>query len=238
MLGEVAGDVYVGAGEVELEGRVGGDVRVEAGSLTVGPDARIEGELRYRISEDGMASVAPEAVVSGGIEVLEPSEPEEGGIGFTVFRFLAFLLAGAAVVAIFPDAVTGLADEIPERTAAAFGLGLAWLLLGPLAVLVVAATVVGIPLALMVAVLWGISLYLAPAVTGAWLGSEILSGRDPGRRWDAVLVFLTGGALVALAMLLPWVGWLARITASCFGLGAVVLALRDRRGGRSQEAVP
>lgn len=228
MLGEVAGDVYAGAGTLEIDGRVGGDVRAEAEHLRVGPNARIDGELRYRVAEDAVAEISPRAAISGGVEVLEPRERDDGSLGFSVARFLAFLLAGAVLIALLPGPLTDVSDEVTDHVAAVLGLGLVVALLAPLAVLVVAVTVVGIPLALILAVLYGVALYLAPAVTGLWLGTEILGGRDPTRRWDAVLIFLTGGSIVALAMLLPWIGMLARVLAVCLGLGAIVLTIRER----------
>lgn len=230
LLGRVDGDVYIGGRDVLLDGAVGGDVRVEARTLRVGPDARIEGELRYRIEEDGPAAIATDALVGGGVQALEPREGSEGDeVGFFVLRLLAFMLCGVVLVALLPNTLAETSREMRARPGAALGLGLLWLLLVPLGVVITAVTVVGIPIALIVAVLYGVTLYLAPVVPALWVGGEILHGRDPTERGDAALLFLTGGAIVAFAILLPWLGFLARLLTACLGLGAAVLMVRDRR---------
>ena len=227
--GTVSGDLYVGAGEFELDGEVAGDVRVEASTLRLGPDARVYGELRYRLPEDETPALSEEAVVAGGAVALAPRpDAPSGGIGFFVFRLIAFVLSAAVVVALLPGPTVRIVGELQRHPGAALGTGLLCLILVPLAVLVSAITVVGIPIAAMVAALYGISLYLAPVVPALWVGGEFLKGRDPSARKDAVLLGVTGGAVVALAILLPWIGWLARLLSVCAGLGAGVLFLRHR----------
>lgn len=234
--GRVDGDVYVGAGDVEIEGEIGGDVRVEARSLRVAPGARIGGELRYRLEDEGSVAIAADAELAGGVRALEPREEDDGaGVGFFVLRLLAFVLAGALVVGLLPGTLAATTRQMRLRPAAAFGLGFLWLLLVPALVVAATLTIVGIPLAIIVAVLYLVSLYLAPIVPALWVGGEILHGRDPTERGDAALVFITGGAIVAFAILLPWLGFLARLMATCLGLGGLVLWIRDRRLGPEGE---
>ena len=227
--GEVAGDVYAGGAEVVIAGRVGGDVRVEAGALRVGPDARIDGELRYRLDEGTVATISTEAVIDGGTRELEPRE-DGGNVGFFVLRLLAFIVAGLIVVGFFPGTTVALSDTMSAQPAAALGYGLLWALVGPLAVVLLTVTVVGIPAAVILALLYCASLYLAPIAPALWVGREIVRGDDGAARGRALLVFAVGGLLVAFAILLPWIGFLARPIATCLGLGAVVLALRARGG--------
>ena len=230
--GDVDGDVYVGAGELTLEGRVGGDVRAEVGTLTVAPDAVVEGELRVRMEEGAAPRVSPAARVDGGVVQLEPREDHDGREGpFLLLRLVGFLLAGVALVALLPATAAHAADEIRTHKAASVGYGLLALLATPLVVLALAVTVVGIPLALILAVLYALSLYVAPVVPAVWLGSEILRGRRTGARDDTALVFLAGGAVVGLALLLPWVGLVARALATCLGFGAMALLIRDGQLG-------
>ena len=227
--GSVSGDVYVGAGEVRVDGDVGGDVRVEAGALRIGPDARIEGELRYRLNDGGLATISTDAVVAGGVVALEPRE--EGGSqgGVFVLRLFAFVLCGAILVALLPKTLLGTADQMRDRPAAALGLGLLWVLLTPLAVVVSAVTIVGVPLALILAALSALCFYLAPVVPALWFGGQILTGRKSSERGSSVVTFVAGGVIVAFVILLPWVGLVARALATCLGLGAVVLAIQTRR---------
>jgi cytoskeletal protein CcmA (bactofilin family) len=231
--GAIEGHAYVGGDIVVIDGEVGGDLRVEAGSLTVGPDARIDGELRYRVDQDTPATIDPSARVERTRE-LEP-RPEEGpNIGFLAARLAAFLLAGLVVVAMAPATIGTTVEAARANPVAALGTGLLLFLLTPLVIVIVAATLVGGPLALIVLMLYLVSLYLAPVIPALWIGGSILSDRRLADRRDAPTAFLVGGAIVAIAILLPWIGFLARALATWIGLGAVALVIRDR--GRTARA--
>ncbi|MGE0157805.1 MAG: polymer-forming cytoskeletal protein [Gemmatimonadales bacterium] len=226
LTGSVAGDVYVGAREVLLDGVIGGDVRVEAEHLTVGPNARLGGDLRYR-TEEGATQIDPGAQIAGEMQMLEPrDEPGPGAaFAFMVFRLLAFLVTGTVLVAIFPGTLRSLSASMGHKVGASLGFGVLALLAVPLAALVAAITLVGLPLAAVTAVLFGIALYLAPVVPAVWIGDALLSGREAPERRGVLKYFLVGGVIVAIAMLLPWVGILARLIVVAMGLGAVAVML-------------
>ena len=226
MEGAVDGDLYVGAGEVVLDGRVGGDVRVEAERLTIGPNARLEGDLRYRLG-DGVADIDPGARIVGQVEALA-SRGDDGrgtGVAFALLRLLAFLVTGAVLVALFPATVSTLGSRMGRRVGASLGFGALAALAVPLAVLIAAVTLVGLPLAAITALLFAVTLYLAPVVPAVWIGSALLAGQEHPARPEALKRFLVGGPIVAVAMLLPWLGLLARLLVGALGLGAVVVTL-------------
>ena len=88
------------------------------------------------------------------------------------------------------------------------------------------ATIVGIPLALGMIVLWGIVLFLGQVVVGTWIGERILPrARTANRPYGAAFL----GVLIL--MLLSWTG-IVPMLAGVFGTGAVTLAgWRVLRGG-------
>ena len=160
---------------------------------------------------------------------MEPRE-DDGDVGWFVMRLLAFVFAGLIVVGFFPGTTVALSHTMSEQPVAALGYGLLWAIVGPLAVVLLAVTAVGVPAAVMLATLYGTSLYLAPIAPALWIGAEIVRADEPVGRARTLLVFAVGGAVVAFAILLPWIGLLARPIAICLGLGSVVLAMRARRG--------
>ncbi|NNM33157.1 MAG: polymer-forming cytoskeletal protein, partial [Gemmatimonadetes bacterium] len=207
--GTGSGDVDIRASEAILDGIVEGDVRVEAGALTIGPDARILGELRYRMKPEAQPQVSAQADVAGQLVELEADEG--GGLGWLVFKLLALVLAASAVAALFPAPLTGTARELERRPIAALGFGILWVLAVPLVIVVTAATIIGIPMALILAAAYAASLYLAPVVPALWIGNEMFRGREPDDRGSAVLLTVVGSAVVAVALLLPWIGFLTRV---------------------------
>jgi cytoskeletal protein CcmA (bactofilin family) len=69
LLGRVHGDLSAGAGEVFLGGTVGGDVSVDSGQLTLGPNARVGGDLQYVSARPGDFSQG--SVVGGDVVFVE-----------------------------------------------------------------------------------------------------------------------------------------------------------------------
>ncbi|HSH75431.1 MAG TPA: hypothetical protein VLA09_07105, partial [Longimicrobiales bacterium] len=81
--------------------------------------------------------------------------------------------------------------------------------------------------------IYAMSLYAAPVVVALWLGAEVLSGATRQNRADRVKKFLVGGPIVAFAILLPWIGWIARLAATLLGVGALLKALYATSSGLS-----
>lgn len=225
--GTVDGNAYVGSGDVVVGGTVAGDLRVEGSTLRIEPGARILGELRYRLDADGTAAVATDAEIGS---VLELAARDDGGpdLGFYVLRILAFLVCGALVIALLQRMASDTVATAVRRPGAALGIGLLWFFLAPAAAVAVGVTLVGAPVAVLLLGMYAASLYLAPIVPALWIGREIVRA-DLDRTGEALKAFAVGGALVALAIVLPWVGFLARALAVFLGSGAILLTLNDRR---------
>lgn len=229
MGGTVTGYLRAAGGEVVLDGSVGGDVRVDAERLTVGPGARIAGDLRYRVPPENV-TISPEAQVAGGTTALRPRPRPDMQAPirfFHLFWLLGFLAAGAVVVALFPDVMAAAAAALRRAPAAALGWGLVWVIGVPIAATVVALTIVGVPLALIVAALYVISLYLGRAVVALWLGRLVLRGWARRSRGRLVVAFLAGGVILVILALIPVLGPLVMLVATVLGLGALVAAFRD-----------
>jgi len=217
--------------EVILNGPVGGDVHVESERLRVGPDAVIDGDLRYRLKKGNTANIDPGARITGQVIALPPVTTGIGDRLLHILRLLGFLVAGTVFVAMLPRATAVAETRLRARPGASFGLGLAWLILVPIAVLVLAITVIGLPLALLNIALYLVFVYLARAVVAVWLGRLMLQRRVAADRTGLTLSFLAGGGVLLLLGLIPWIGALITVVACLFGLGAIALAL----SGATQE---
>ncbi|HSN71202.1 MAG TPA: polymer-forming cytoskeletal protein [Steroidobacteraceae bacterium] len=238
--GAIDGYVQGGAGELVINGRIDGDVDVGTEDLTLGPDARIGGQLRYRSSEE--ARIDPAAQVAGGIERLPADDdwfsytPESvapvaraAGIVWTVGAALLGVLILLAAPR-FTDRTTALArTELGLVTV----VGFAFIVAVPFAAVLLMITVLGIPLGIAVLLGYAVALFLGWLFAVIAAGDRLLDALGRGgtdRSGPRVLAFL--GALIALALLgqLPWIGGLIRLAVVVIGTGAFVLALwRGRR---------
>jgi hypothetical protein len=231
--GPVEGYLQAAGGNVLIDAAVGGDVKVATGTLELGPNARIAGRLVH----SGPVTLRrdPGAVVSGGIERgaavgLDRDRREgsrNGGWGWTLgLVALAAFIAGA-----FPAASRRMGEELRRDPAIGMLLGFITLVCVPVAAVILMVTIIGIPLAMAVLLLYLLMLVVGYAALAVVLGDAALTrlrARDAARAgWRVGAAAL---AMVALALLgkLPLVGGLVVFVALLAGLGAMVLAIRNR----------
>jgi cytoskeletal protein CcmA (bactofilin family) len=217
--GTVRGYLLASAGNVTLNGTVGRDVEVRGDALRIGPHAVITGNLRYSVPA-GKVHIDSAARISGKVTAL----PVSRGHSLTYWLWtLGFLVAGGVVVALIPRFTAEAAEIIPRRPFRAALTGLGWFILVPLAIIIAAITVIGAPLAIVMALLYGIVAYLANVPFAIWLGRVLLGARARAGRQGVLLSFLIGGILVLVVQLIPVVGPLVALVAGCLGLGAIML---------------
>ena len=232
----IGGTLESGAGYLAIDGTVEGDVTAGAETIVLGPGATIGGELRYdaeTLTRDPGATVAGGVVRDDSLQSLGP-----GFAGLTlptwvgvVYGLLANLLLGAILLALFPAFSTRVAAEATERPLRAGGVGLLTLVAVPLALVLVAVTIVGIPLSLVGALVFGLTVWVAVVYGQYAVGSWALDLVDRPNRWAALVVGLVGFAILGA---IPIVGGLFELLAFLLGMGALVLTLREsyrhRRG--------
>jgi len=215
--GTVEDDVLVGSGRVRLNGVVHGDVVVLRGTARLGPDARIDGDLRTSATP----RIREGAVVAG--EVADISPLSAAGELPDALWFALWLAAGLAVL------VVGLATSRPVADAARAGagrplravlLGGAVVLLAPVVLGLLALSVVGVGIALVV----GGALAVASAMGAAAVATAL--GRLAGLR-DGRVSFLAGWAALGLGLAVallgnPLLALAGAVLVAAAGLGALV----------------
>jgi hypothetical protein len=235
--GPVKGHVQVAGGEVLIDAAVDGDVRAATGELTLGPNARIGGKLVYRSREEVRRD--PAAQVAGGIERGPPvahgtraaqthrAHGFEGGWIWTA----GLIVLAAVFAAAFPAISQRVGAQLRAHPGFALLFGFIGLVCIPVAAVILMITIIGLPLALLVLLLYFVLLILGYVVAAVTLGDAFLArfraqaaSRTGWRIGAAVL------AVLALALLgrIPFLGGLVALTAMLAGMGAIVLAFRRR----------
>mgnify|MGYP006283448707 CR=1 FL=1 len=233
----IGGSVEAGAGYASVNGRVDGDVTVGAETVVLGPNARIEGDFRY---DAATLDRDPGATVEGA--VVREARGDGGPFGGStvvgdalgaVYELLANLLFGAILLFAFPDFSAGVASRVGASPGRTGGVGLLALLGVPVVLVLLAVTLVGIPLAVVGAVAFAGAVWAGLVYGQFAVGVRVLAVADRENRWLALVVGLVGFALLGAV---PVLGGLLELGALLLGLGALVLGLRDayrrRSGGR------
>lgn len=236
--GAIDGYLQAGGGRVIIDGTVGGDVEVGSGRVELGPNARINGRLRYASRDELQRD--PGAEVKGGVERFSPRAAwpvpsgiqERAGRGVGWVWSIGLLTIAAILVAALPSVYTGVSATVRERWALSLLIGFIALVCIPVAALIAMFTIIGVPLALAT-----IALYLALLLLG-YVSAGISAGELALQRFQASRASHTGWRVAAavLGMLaisllgrLPWVGGLIVFAAMLLGIGALLMQLAPTR---------
>jgi hypothetical protein len=210
---------------------VDGDVEAATGALELGPNARIGGMLRYRGGTPLVQDAA--AQVLGGIERLEVPvrKVAQRSVAPALFGFWTLgLMTMAAVLVV---ALPGFFGRVAQTARTRFGWSLLWGFLAfaavPVAALILAVTVIGLPLALLTVLVYlgllkvgyvAAAIALGDATLGRWWAP-----RAAHRGWRALFAAL-GVLVIGLVALIPWLGALIALAALFWGMGALLLQAR------------
>ncbi len=247
--GQVDRGVTAGASTLQIAGAVGGNVDARVETLLIDPSARIAGQLSYRSQSE---AVIPVGTVAGGVQFQQTERqnrdrdrqeqrgPFAGFFGFfSLVWLVGSIIAGVLLVHFLPGFAAGTVDQVRERTLPSLGLGLVALFVVPLAVLFIAITLIGLPIAFLVGVGYVVALYVGWLLLGLAVGVlllELVRRRNATLRADPRWLVILGLVVLYVLTHLPYVGGLAAFVGLCLGLGALLLQLAAER--RQPPATP
>jgi cytoskeletal protein CcmA (bactofilin family) len=226
--GHVGGDIKGGAGEVSITDGVGGNVKINVNRLNIAPIANIKGDLTY-ISENE-ATIQSGAQIGGKVihklpEAEKPAQPAIlKDLTGKALGFLMIFLIGLIIVLAAPKKLTSLTDVIRAYPWQSLGWGAVILFAIPLAAIFVCFTVIGIPLALITLLLYGIVIYLSQIPVALLIGLLIIK-RSTQVESKGILIgaLAVGLAILVVLRWLPFIGFLFGLVAVLFGLGTLVV---------------
>ena len=222
--GEVNRSVTLYAGNTDVSGSIGRELTMAGDHLTVTNTARIGGNLSARVRDVNNVHIASGATITGSREILLRERHNR----FTSSKFYFFqavwlaaaMLVGWVVLVLFPSFVQASTHAVGAGWRS-LGLGFAVLAGVPLAIVVIAITLVGLPASLMLLMAYLVAIYLAKIWVGAFLGQILL--RPTGEtKSDWMLGLLVGLLILTVVRFVPYLGTLVHFGVICLGLGAFV----------------
>ena len=233
--GEVSleGDVkrsvdIMGSGNADVSGSVGRDLAVFGGrSLTLTDTARVGGNLSARVRELKDVHIADGATIAGKRDIqLQVRQSPYSHPRFYFHQaiwFASAMLVGWLGLVFFPGFFRATTQAVGSGWTS-LGLGIGVLAGAPVAMIVIAITLVGFPISLMLLVVYLTAVYLAKIWVGAFLGWLLLKPAG-GTKGDWVLGLLVGLLIITIVGYIPYLGGLVRLGVVCLGLGAFAAQL-------------
>lgn len=222
--GQIDRDLLASGSEVLLSGMIGRNAKLEAPTVDVRSSAHIVGTLTYTSEND--ANIASGAKIVGGVVREMPEAKEQSFWGLSTAAYLYFLAAvlliGLAVALFFPQAVRRTNKVAHKHLGKTLLVGLLAGFAIPIVAFLLAVTFVGLPLAIMMVMLWGVLIALTIPVAGYWLAGILFK-----KLKNTVLVMLIGTAILLTLCFLPYVGFFVALFAYWIGSGAMLIALKE-----------
>ena len=233
MDGSIDGALKVAAGRVRINGPVTGNASIAAGTLELGPAARIQGKLTFHgddLRQD------PAAQVAGGVVHVAPHTRwynRSSGDRFLhgwAWTIGLMVLAGI-LAATLPGPSNRMANELREHPGSTLLSGFLAFTAIPIAGVLLMLTIVGIPIALLGLMAYGVMLLLGYVWVAVVAGGMLLDRVKPEvaavaawRAGFAVLAMLA----IALAARVPYLGGWVHFAALVAGVGMVAAVVLRR----------
>lgn len=227
--GKVLGDAWMAGGNITINGRIEGNVDIRgAQEVVLGENAYIGGKLKYEAPQ--------QAAISQGAQVVGGTEYSPTKVGD--LKVLAGLMAFATVAKwlgvisafILALLVAYLLNKFAKFTVQKafnnpwplFGWGLLVLIVAPVALVILLASVLGMSVAALLGVVLGAVLVFAKPfgalILGAWIVR--LFSKDKALRVDW-LTALVGVLVAAVLSIIPIVGWIIPFFTYIVALGVM-----------------
>jgi hypothetical protein len=210
------------SGNADVSGSIGRDMTVTGRGLTLTNTARVGGNLTARVRQLEGVHIADGAIIAGKRDVQVRVRKSQFARSRFYFRqalsFASAMLVGWLGLILVPGFFRATTQAVGSGWRS-LGLGIGVLAGVPVAIVVVAITLVGIPIALMLFAAYLTAIYLAKIWVGAFLGWILL--RPTGAtKYDWLLGLLLGLLILTIVGFIPYLGGLVRFGIVCLGLGA------------------
>jgi cytoskeletal protein CcmA (bactofilin family) len=244
--GEVGRDLWAFAAFLDVGGSIGRDLNLRGEKLTVRDPSIIGRNLNVRVKSEDNVQILPGATIQGATNIelqTEHARPNKYlTIGFyfkQILRIAGAFLMGLLLFWLIPGIKdTPLSNGVGLLTSG--GIGFLTLVATPVAILIMAITVLGLPVAFTTLLFYLLALYLSKIVIGRYIGKVLLRS-DKGTMASTALELLLGIFIVIVAVNLPFIGGILNILLIIIGLGALLIsAYRTYRKSRERvsEATP
>ncbi|MDD4351630.1 MAG: polymer-forming cytoskeletal protein [Candidatus Gracilibacteria bacterium] len=232
------------AGQARISGKVLENLDIRAGMLTFSEGVEIGGNLNYSSPNEvkfpegftvGGEIVVEEYYSEAQLEQMEESDQMLGQRGFMgrvnvaakFMSYLMILLLGAILLNVAPNYVLQISLQVKDHFWKSLGLGFLSLIVVPIAVVILLFTVVGIPLSIILVMLYLIAVYLVPIWPSYLLGSKLLklhTSKAMPKYAKRLGALALGLAIYEILMLIPILSTLIYLVVLFVGLGALLLA--------------
>ena len=236
----VIGDITLIGSNLEVAGRIAGDVNVIAGSSFIKESALITGSVNQAFHQ---LNIHPGADVFGEINSYEfPTQSmADGGEGLSKFlewfrpstiiiyhliRELVYILMSLLAISLFKVPTMRGVTSLRKSPAAAWGAGLITMIAIPIISLIFVITVCLSPIAVILILAFLLSLLWGWIIVASAIGQQLTKWLRLDWKVETATIFgsVVVGLITSLISIIPCVGLLINSMIAAAGLGSVLLS--------------
>lgn len=245
-------DAVVAASDVEINGEINrnisiyaskvtfkdvtikGNVKIYGTNITVGKNTVIEGNLSY--PEDAAYKADKDATI-GNIIKTEPIQNEDdenffATVSAKIWSFLSLIVVFAVISLLFPKVFNKINNKFEKmelgEVIEVFTKGLVAIVFVPVIVVLLCCLMIGIPLGIIMILLYGIAIYLSTIFTAYLLGYKIWQ-KVFNKDINMLALGLIGLFILFILSLIPGVRTLVSILTTLIGLGLIVDVIKPKK---------
>ncbi len=191
--------------------------------LTISSEAIIGGDIVY--TADKSASISEKATLGGKLQQKIPENNKNDfatvWIWTMLYSIFAALAVGLILITLFKKITPKIISKIESKPMKVALPGLILMFALPPIALVLAFTLIGVPLALIIMVWWLVAIYVAKLFTAILLGQLILKNLNKNHQVKLIWSLILGVIISWLLFAIPFVGWIIGLIAIWLGLGGI-----------------
>lgn len=222
--GKTTRDATIGAETATISGKVGRDISADVEGLRLASGSSVGGAISYASYSD--LARANGAQVGGKITKTQPTDRDEqkhratiaDTLGWFFYWFIALLIIALAFALLSPNMLRTATDRAFPQPWWALLAGFVAGIAVPFGFIVLLITFVGIPLAIVMLLLWGAVLLVSGPVFSYYIGRLVMP-----KAAHPVVRMLAGASIVIVASFVPILNILTFLVVTWFGSGMVIL---------------
>ncbi len=227
--GNIAGGLSGSMGRALISGKIAKDLDLKMSEngfnegLTILPETNIGGEVNYVSKKP--AQISDKAKIGGQVEQKVPQTKSTNCLAVwawaKLYSIFSALVVGLVLIFLGRKITPKVLEKIEAKPLKMVLPGLLIMFVLPPVALVLAFTIIGIPMALIISAWWLVATYVAKIITAILVGQLILKAlikkSTPKLIWSLILGVTVSWLLFAI----PFVGWILGLFAIWLGLGGI-----------------
>src|SRR3989338_2079090 len=238
--GPVSGNLWIAGANLLIENEIGKNITAgidQEGELILYPQAKINGDINYKAKNENQLVKKEGAQVLGKINKLSGGAPGIGGGGVfwlgylfgKIISFFSLLIIGLILITLLPKFLADVNLEMIKKAGPSIGWGLVYLILTPIIAVLLAITIIGLPLAVILILIFLIALYLSKVLAAFTLGLFLANQMSADKKYKGQLLwpFVFGLLVIVILGSIPLLGWLFKIILMLWAFGALIAVKKE-----------